>query len=59
VNKLSTKEMYILKRRRKKIRLRQLAGFIGCSQSLISRYETGDCEMDKEKIRKYKEFIDS
>jgi transcriptional regulator with XRE-family HTH domain len=51
--------MYILKRRRKKIRLRQLAEFIGCSQSLISRYETENCEMEKEKIRKYKEFIDS
>jgi transcriptional regulator with XRE-family HTH domain len=59
VNKLSTKEMYILRRRRKKIRLRQLAEFIGCSQSLISRYETENCAMEKEKIRKYKEFIDS
>ncbi|MED5103141.1 helix-turn-helix transcriptional regulator [Niallia circulans] len=56
---MSTKEMYVLKRRKKRIRLRQLAEFIGCSQSLISRYETGDCEMDKAKIEKYKQFIDS
>jgi len=56
---MSTKEMYVLKRRKKRIRLRQIAEFIGCSQSLISRYETGDCEMDKAKIEKYKQFIDS
>jgi transcriptional regulator with XRE-family HTH domain len=59
VNEMSIKEEYILKRRKKKIRLRQLAEYIGCSQSLISRYETGDCEMDKEKVKKYREFIDS
>jgi transcriptional regulator with XRE-family HTH domain len=59
VKDLSAKEKYIIKRRRKKIRLRQLAEFIGCSQSLVSRYETENCEMDIEKIRKYRGFIDS
>lgn len=56
---MSIKDMYIIERRKKKIRLRQLAECIGCSPSLLSRYETGDCEMDKEKVKKYKEYIDS
>lgn len=56
---MSIKDIYIIERRKKKIRLRQLAEYIGCSPSLLSRYETGDCEMDKEKVKKYKEFIES
>lgn len=56
---MNVKDMYILKRRKKKIRLRQIAEFIGCSQSLISQYETENCDMDKIKVEKYKEFIDS
>ncbi|HFK1800482.1 TPA: helix-turn-helix domain-containing protein [Bacillus cereus] len=56
---MNTKDEYVLKRRKKRIRLRQLADYIGCSQSLISQYETGNCEMDRAKIDKYKEFIDN
>ncbi|PED32812.1 transcriptional regulator [Bacillus cereus] len=55
---MNAKDEYILKRRKKRIRLRQLADYIGCSQSLISQYETGNCEMNRFKIDKYKEFID-
>ncbi|MGF9738587.1 helix-turn-helix transcriptional regulator [Priestia megaterium] len=55
---MNTKDEYVLKRRKKRIRLRQLAEHIGCSQSLISQYETGKCEMDKNKVEKYKDFID-
>lgn len=55
---MNTKDEYVLKRRKKRIRLRQIAEYIGCSQSLISQYETGNCEMDRAKIVKYKEFID-
>ncbi|HDX9572447.1 TPA: helix-turn-helix domain-containing protein [Bacillus cereus] len=56
---MNIKDEYVLKRRKKRIRLRQLADYIGCSQSLISQYETGSCEMDRVKIDKYKEFIDN
>lgn len=55
---MSTKDEYILKRRKKKIVLKQIAEYIGCSLSLISRYETGSCFMDKEKIKKYRLYID-
>ena len=58
-SQMNVKDEYIIKRRKKKIRLRQLAEYIGCSMSLISQYETDICGMDKEKIEKYKKFIDS
>lgn len=56
---MNIRDEYMLKRRKKKIRLRQLAEYIGCSQSLISQYETGSCEMDKAKVQKYQDFIDN
>ncbi|WP_409174837.1 helix-turn-helix domain-containing protein [Brevibacillus fortis] len=55
---MNEREAYTLKRRQKKIRLHHIARNIGCSTSLLSRFETGDCEMSQEKKRKYKEFID-
>lgn len=56
---MNSMERYILQRRKKKLRLRQIAEYIGCSQSLISRYETGGTAMDIKKVKKYTEFIDS
>lgn len=55
---MNEREMYTIKRRQKKIRLHQIASNIGCSTALLSRFETGDCQMSVEKKRKYKEFID-
>ncbi|APH05856.1 helix-turn-helix domain-containing protein [Bacillus weihaiensis] len=52
------KDEYFLKRRQKKISMKELAKNIGCSQSLISRYETGDCGMSDSKIKRYREYID-
>ncbi|QNG61986.1 helix-turn-helix transcriptional regulator [Bacillus sp. PAMC26568] len=56
---MTKKEEYLLKRRTKKIRMKELAKYIGCSQSLISRYETNICGMSKEHIQRYREYIDS
>lgn len=53
------RDQYLIKRRMKKIRMTEIAKYIGCSQSLISRFETGDCSMSTRKIEKYKEYIDS
>ncbi|UOE57294.1 helix-turn-helix domain-containing protein [Cytobacillus oceanisediminis] len=55
---MNIKDDYFLKRRKKKITHKELAKYIGCSQSLISRYETGECGMTKEKKEKYREYID-
>lgn len=49
-------ELFLL-RRSKKIKLRQIADYLNCSVSLISRYENGKRQMSDEKVKKYKEFI--
>ncbi len=56
---MNEKDEYFLKRRHKKISMQKIANYIGCSQSLISRYETGDCEMSDKKIQLYREYIDT
>ncbi|KQL54060.1 XRE family transcriptional regulator [Heyndrickxia shackletonii] len=56
---MNDRDIYFLKRRHKKISMQKIAKYIGCSQSLISRYEIGDCLMSEEKIQLYKEFIDN
>ncbi|MGE6259215.1 helix-turn-helix domain-containing protein [Heyndrickxia sporothermodurans] len=56
---MNEKDGYFLKRRKKKISMQKIASHIGCSQSLISRYETGDCSMSDKKIELYREFIDT
>lgn len=55
---MNPKEKYFLLRRSKKITLTEIAKYIGCSQSLLSRYETNDCGMCNIKIQKYKQYID-
>ena len=50
---------YLLLRRSKKLRLTKIAKEIGCSQSLLSRYETGDCGMSDDKIERYKKYIEN
>ena len=55
---MNKKDEYFLKRRYKKISMQEIAKYIGCSQSLISRYETGDCGMSQKKIDKYRSYID-
>ena len=54
---LSETELFIM-RRNKKIKLSMLANYIDCSISLLSRYENQQVAMDKEKVRKYREYIE-
>lgn len=51
------KHFYFNLRRNKKIRLRQIANYLNCSISLISRFEREDINMDGLKIIGYKNFI--
>lgn len=55
---MNEREEYLLKRKRKKIRLKQIADHIGCSVALLSRWETGGYGIAEEKKRKYKDFIE-
>lgn len=54
---LTEREKYILMRKRKKISLNELAQKIGCSISLLSKYENGKINIDQSKERKYKQII--
>lgn len=55
---MNGKEKYFMLRRKKRIKLKQIADFLNCSITLISRYENDDVNMSKEKIEGYKNFID-
>lgn len=48
---------YFLMRKQKKIRLKEIANYIGCSIALLSMYENNQLNIDPEKERKYVEFI--
>lgn len=55
---IKLRDEYLLIRRKKGISQKELAQVLNCSQSLLSRYERGECSMKKEKIQKYREYID-
>lgn len=55
---IKLRDEYLLKRRKKRITHKELAEYIGCSQSLLSRYERGECGMKKEKVELYRRYID-
>lgn len=56
---MDERELYLILRRRKKISQNELAKVLNCSQSLISRYEKNECEMSEDKIKRYKQYIES
>lgn len=55
---LTEKEQYILLRKRKKIKLRQIAEYLDCSMMLISLYENDKSGMAENKVTRYKEYIE-
>lgn len=51
---------YKLLRISKKIKVKDVAEYVGCSSSTISRYENeDDYQIKAEKVEKYKYFIDN
>lgn len=55
---LKEREIYVIKRKRKKIRLKELAEYVGCSVALLSKYENGATNLNPEKLQLYKRYID-
>ena len=55
---MNMRDEYLLKRRKKKISQKELAQVLQCSQSLLSRYERGECGMSKEKVELYRRYIE-
>lgn len=56
---VTEREQWMLRRKQKRIRLIQIAKFIGCSISLLSRWECNTCEISKYKLDQYKHFIET
>ena len=56
---MTEREEYMLNRRRKKIKLNDIAKALKISQSLLSQYETGKCGMSASNQRKYREYIEN
>lgn len=55
---IKLRDEYLLKRRKKRISQKELSQVLQCSQSLLSRYERGECGMSKEKVELYRRYID-
>ena len=55
---IDKKDYYIIKRKQKKILLKDLAEYIGCSIAHVSRWENNLNNMVQEKEQKYFEYID-
>ncbi len=51
-------EQYMILRRKKKIKLSDVAEYCGCSISALSQYETGKIKLKKDKLEKYMNYID-
>lgn len=50
-------EQYTMFRRRNKVKLKDVANYIGCSISLLSRWEREEFNMSKDKVILYQKFI--
>lgn len=56
---IKLRDEYHLLRRKKGIKLKELAEYVGCSIALLSKYESGKSGMKKEKVELYREYIDN
>jgi predicted transcriptional regulator len=50
---------YTMQRKRKHIKLKEVAEYIQCSKSLISMYENSQANLSPDKERKYIEYIEN
>ncbi|MGG3920293.1 helix-turn-helix transcriptional regulator [Parageobacillus thermoglucosidasius] len=56
---LKQRHIYLLMRKERKIRLKELAEAIGVSQSAISQYENGKMDLKKENLEAYRRYIET
>jgi len=55
---MDEKDLYRFKRITSNIKLKDIAAYIGCSPTLLSKYEHGERGIKESKLIKYREFID-
>ena len=54
---MNERDVLMLQRRKKRIKLREVANYMNCSVSLISQYELGYANMIDDKVQAYKRYI--
>lgn len=50
---------YAMQRKKKRIKIKQVADYVNCSKSLISMFENGQANLSADKERKYIEYIEN
>jgi transcriptional regulator with XRE-family HTH domain len=55
---LTKREEYIIKRKRKKITLKEIASKLSCSEALICKYEKNHLELKEDMLKAYQQYID-
>ncbi|PIH55343.1 helix-turn-helix transcriptional regulator [Paenibacillus marchantiae] len=56
---LREREVYRAKRIIKRIKITEIAVHLGCHRGTVGHFENNGYPMSKEKIQKYKEYIDN
>jgi transcriptional regulator with XRE-family HTH domain len=55
--KLTEREFYTLWRRRNNIKLKEIAQYLNCTDTLICKFEKGKCNISPDKIEAYNNYI--
>lgn len=55
---VTEREIYMVKRKRRRMTLQDIAAHLGCSVATISRYENGLGQLHDWQAKKYREIID-
>jgi transcriptional regulator with XRE-family HTH domain len=56
---LKQRHIYMLMRKERKIRLKEISEAIGISQAAISQYENGKIDLKKENLEAYRRYIET
>ncbi|KYD29939.1 MULTISPECIES: helix-turn-helix domain-containing protein [Anoxybacillaceae] len=56
---LKQRHIYMLMRKERKIRLKEISEAIGISQAAISQYENGKMDLKKENLEAYRRYIET
>lgn len=56
---LKQRHIYMLMRKEKKIRIKEIAEAIGITSAAISQYENGKMDLKKENLEAYRQYIET
>ncbi|MGG3920412.1 helix-turn-helix transcriptional regulator [Geobacillus thermodenitrificans] len=56
---IKQRHLYMLMRKEKKIRIKEIASAIGITSAAISQYENGKMDLKKENLEAYKRYIET